>query len=1628
MRPFSFFYKLIAVFLSLVLPLASNVSSAVPASVTLKSNPSRPALFADIKIPEELGRVEESGGVNTALPGALQKTVIYIQDAHDSLEAQENIAKIIQFLVARYGVTTVYEEGYEGPVPTDRYFGTIKDPKIREKVAYFLMDKLRLGGAEYAHITRTENFKLFGADSFTLHKKNIEKYQKSAAHRKETEKNLAEMDAAIRKLAQQYFTKDLKEWMGIQERLDRRELDLRDYLKRTLALFLKGIGFEEFCARYPHLSLLLSAEKQNDPVKKGTGNHSPPGRFLSQINAETIFTEMNRLEDDYAARRLTGERERKIFRYYKKLQLLKRLNAIEVTEEEYAAVKKGLKEFDTAQIAEFLAAEGHKSVVLSRNWEANIQSAIGFYEVAHQRDQVIETALAEKGTGHDLSPFPVILVFGGFHKQNVKAMLRRNGFSYVIISPKITLVSPKHREYYKQLMQIGYQSLALPALVAKALNATRALEYVFENPVDAGALSRLILDVAAAVQMARAGGRGETLEAIDLQYHLLERTHAATAVPGRFHAIRSEMRRQEDHEALTEILRPEASAAEIEKEFRDLPYGGVIIVEGTLTPLSFDKDFFDGNNNPWKLDYGVREAWVAKDLLPAAHQVFGDEEEEKRNTAIRIMVEHNFPKGTLPEKGSDLPVIPKILFALNNAPKLPKPIRGTKSEITFNLIPGDNGNFYPVLIKTGSKLEVEALVDGIFDRGGLKEFVGVVKLPGSEKGTIDGIVYRIIPGLPENSVPDEIILSFTTYLLGLQENPATLKTRFGVVPFDLEELAQKKITDFITKYNQIYRLEEERRAGKFVVQMSRDEKFWGGNVAVLELSEDFVRDVLPQIPLIFDLMEEHGVTAKIFGSSVLTLALAKRFGQKIPLSDIDVAVSENYFNQYLWQSMEPRYKEETEKKKIASIVLSPNMGADFRQMLESDLEWSISKFWLERKENKYFLKGPAMAFEHLEEKKLILRAGEPVSEHYLGRRGEIILQKGLRYAQFGFSVGAEDLQAVREFLKPIPEQLEILKGSSFPVGRSEVRSDEAFEKIKSYAQAAAQAVFDADVKFQNLLVLIGYPVRVELKQAGLKLKAFFLEHFGGEFEDKFLKESTYDRWKQTLADLIQLQKDFNHLDSSRMPPAVTEKLNLVKAKLFAAIGNISSILDDRSIDWAASWKESSNFPKEFAQNTQYSPDSVRENQINRQIEEWREWSEKNNRHLTIWLQYSIADKVENIGEITMNAGQIISFTRIWEGEVQFVDQEAGAVVLEWMRKNTEKDSAFQVDVELVEDSDEAYLQVTKQNPQDQPDPRYPQQNNFFSSLSVWLYDFWEPYPNRIMVGILLTLLILGCSSYHYFKKHQPRLFIPKEQPKLRNEDLRFENRPEPPKRSEMRAVKIEAPEFSKRRSHGAWQADHRVKRLPAGDGAALPVEGDYRQLALASKPDDGGRSLMNLEQILLKAGRTKIFVNTAATVSDPGQTAEELARLVHAGAEVVLYQSSQEVPESKLLKLLRTFRGMFKPPAGSLEQILKAQEFHEPVNLIHYSESETGVKLEMDQWLPWTKERVIYIAGKPGSAVYGLHKLAAIKLKKELGEETGWQDLEIEYHAGYFLPSASKAGEMMTDLKLQSYVAFAKAA
>ncbi len=448
------FNKAIAIFLSVSLVLTNGIGYAGP---SLRA----PEGGVAISIPEEIGKIEESFQGNNG------KTIIYIQDAHDSLEAQENISKIIHSLVEKEGVKTVFEEGFEGPVPTDEYFGFIKDPVIKEKVSYFLLDKLRIGGAEYAHINRKKEFKLVGADNIKLHLKNIEWYRQNALSKEETEKDLTVLQKEINKLANHSFPKKLKEWMKLKERFDEQKLPLLDYLKRIPSLRAPkgGAAISEIAKNYPTIALVLASEtaKDKDTLEK-----------VKTLDAKNLFQEIDHLENNAAQQFLKTEKDRKIFQYYKGLALVKRLNAIELTASEYEAVKNSLQNLGTQELAQFISAQARKSIILSKRWEQNIQNAIRFYEMAQERDASIHFHL--KDFAKQADDTTGVLVFGGFHKDPIKQFLREGGFSYLIVTPRISSLDPLHKTYYQELMTRDYSHLEIPPLVSHASTPAHPME------------------------------------------------------------------------------------------------------------------------------------------------------------------------------------------------------------------------------------------------------------------------------------------------------------------------------------------------------------------------------------------------------------------------------------------------------------------------------------------------------------------------------------------------------------------------------------------------------------------------------------------------------------------------------------------------------------------------------------------------------------------------------------------------------------------------------------------------------------------------------------------------------------------------------------------------------------------------------------------------------------------------------------------------------------------------------------------------------------------------------------------------------------------------------------------------
>ncbi len=437
------FRRVLCVWVLLVF-FGNSLSSASPAPVLIKKGPSTlEKLTADPEI-RQFASVEGSfdAAQDKSFRGAADRTVIFIQDAHTSLEAQENISKLIGSLVDRFGVSQVFEEGYEGPVPSDDYF-KVPDPDLRERVSYFFLDHLLLGGAEYAHINRKRDFTLTGADDLQGYLENLKEYAHAARLAPGTAQDLEKMEEKLSALESILFPKDLQSWWKIKKRYEAKTLGMADYLSRTFAIYTTVWKLEELVPRYPSLTALARFSRSGE---LSASERRELEEAIRAVDPLRLFKEIGSIEKEFAGSLLSDPDAQELFFYLETLGSLKRLNRLEAVPEELASLEEALKRFSTKEVLEFLARISKRPFVLSSRWEDSIQNSFRFYRGARLREKALERSL-----GGDWRS--AVLVFGGFHKDGICGLLRQEGISYLLLSPKITRPDPLHEKRYEDLME-----------------------------------------------------------------------------------------------------------------------------------------------------------------------------------------------------------------------------------------------------------------------------------------------------------------------------------------------------------------------------------------------------------------------------------------------------------------------------------------------------------------------------------------------------------------------------------------------------------------------------------------------------------------------------------------------------------------------------------------------------------------------------------------------------------------------------------------------------------------------------------------------------------------------------------------------------------------------------------------------------------------------------------------------------------------------------------------------------------------------------------------------------------------------------------------------------------------------
>lgn len=430
-------------------------------------------------LPASFGTVR---GVAFPDGGDAGKTVVHIHDVHMNAEAQENIGRAVQSLIAGKIAGLVALEGAFEPIDVAPY-RAFPDKTVTRHVADYLLRENKISGPVHAALTgESEIPPLIGVDDPRHHRNNVAAYRRCAGIIPRYAGRLASLrrDMARRKAG--LFTPGLLAFDRHAEGYRLNAISLGDYAQvlvdrlpapapSQLGLFLRTLreersldfkrvekeraGLIEELVRALNPRDIQALVQDSAAYRLGQVSHGdyyrglqalcrrnglPLDRFpaldaylqyvlmAESISGDRLFHDIQEAEKAVYARLAGTPEEKALVSESRFLLLAGKLAGFALTPEEWEDYR-GLR------------GEGS---LLGADWPlAPFES---FYEEARARDEAMTGKLLSAMREHGAAT--AVLVTGGFHGPGMAALLRRRGVTLVTFVPRLNRVDTESGSDY----------------------------------------------------------------------------------------------------------------------------------------------------------------------------------------------------------------------------------------------------------------------------------------------------------------------------------------------------------------------------------------------------------------------------------------------------------------------------------------------------------------------------------------------------------------------------------------------------------------------------------------------------------------------------------------------------------------------------------------------------------------------------------------------------------------------------------------------------------------------------------------------------------------------------------------------------------------------------------------------------------------------------------------------------------------------------------------------------------------------------------------------------------------------------------------------------------------------------
>ncbi|MFT5207464.1 MAG: hypothetical protein ACI9CF_001216 [Candidatus Omnitrophota bacterium] len=124
--------------------------------------------------------------------------VILIQNQSENVQVQENVARILRFLLNRISLKTVFVQSATGDVSLS-FLNDLSKSNKREKIAHTYLQSGKLSGAEYANLIDRKELILWGVENEHLYSQVLELQQSLEIELLEASKHLGKIESIITK-------------------------------------------------------------------------------------------------------------------------------------------------------------------------------------------------------------------------------------------------------------------------------------------------------------------------------------------------------------------------------------------------------------------------------------------------------------------------------------------------------------------------------------------------------------------------------------------------------------------------------------------------------------------------------------------------------------------------------------------------------------------------------------------------------------------------------------------------------------------------------------------------------------------------------------------------------------------------------------------------------------------------------------------------------------------------------------------------------------------------------------------------------------------------------------------------------------------------------------------------------------------------------------------------------------------------------------------------------------------------------------------------------------------------------------------------------------------------------------